>query len=183
MFQAGFLWWIVDRSPGQKHSLCLCCILASDFPSQGKEVLLWKGRPGSPTQGRGGGSDTVLLRMFLAGDDQQRTLNQCKAARTRSQRDAAACLSWWRTCMSHGNVPSLRTILPADGQQAPWTSCCTRGCEHGSSSPWCWYLCRGLSPPAGALLSAGSPGGLDAPRALTHAWRELAAGGGCCKYV
>lgn len=127
MFQAGFLWWIVDRSPGQKHSLCLCCILVSDFPSQGKEVLLWKGRPGSPTQGRGGGPDTVLLRMFLAGDDQQYTLNQCKAARTSSQRDAAACLSWWRTCMSHGNVPSLRTISPADGQQAPWRSCCTTG--------------------------------------------------------
>lgn len=52
------------------------------------------GRPGSPAQGRGGGPDTVLLMMFLTKDDQQDTLNQCKAACTRSQRDAAACLSW-----------------------------------------------------------------------------------------
>lgn len=29
--------------------------------------------------------------------------------------------------MFHGNVPSLRTIFPADGQQAPWRSCCTTG--------------------------------------------------------
>lgn len=29
--------------------------------------------------------------------------------------------------MSHGDVPSLRTIIPADGQQALRRSCCTMG--------------------------------------------------------
>jgi len=73
----------------------------------------------------------VLLMRFLAKGDQQETQNQCKAglsaAGTRSQRDAGSCLSWGRTCVSHGTLLSLGTILPAVGQQALRRSCCTVG--------------------------------------------------------
>lgn len=37
--------------------------------------------------------------------------------------------------MSHGNGPSLRTIFPADGQQAPWRSCCTMGLRAQPQQP------------------------------------------------
>lgn len=85
--------------------------------------------------------------------------------------------------MSHGNVPSLRTIFPADGQQAPWRSCCTTGLRAQLQQPLVLVLMSRTVPSSRASALCWPLWGLDAPRALPHAWRKLVAGGGCCKYV